>query len=285
VGQALFAELTARGWDCQGSFHEHPEISGQFFKLDLADLKSVEGEILSRQPQALFLPSGWTWVDGCEDDPKRAFLVNAAAPEAAARAASLLNCALVYYSTEYVFGAQGGPYDELRAPAPLGVYGASKLEGELRVAGAWSGALILRTTVVYGPEPQGKNFVYQLRKSLEAGKEMRVPNDQFSSPTYNQDLARASVDLVERQLSGLWNVAGPDVINRYDFSRLAARAFGLDASLIKPASTAELKQKAGRPLGAGLRIAKLVKALGWSPRGVDAGLRDMAQQLMDAARG
>src|SRR6185369_7789495 len=124
------------------------------------------------------------------------------------------------------------------------------------VAAAWPGALILRTTVVYGPEPQGKNFVYQLRKSLEAGRELRVPMDQVSSPTYNADLARASVELVERQCNGLWNVAGPDVINRYEFSRLAARAFGLDASLLKPVPTSELKQRAGRPLAAGLVIDK-----------------------------
>ena len=105
---------------------------------------------------------------------------------------------------------------------------------------------------------------------------MRLPVDQVSSPTYNADLARASADLVERRLSGLWNVAGPDEINRYQFAILAARILGLDASLLKPATTAELRQKAGRPLGAGLKIGKLLKALGWSPRSAQAGLEAFA---------
>jgi dTDP-4-dehydrorhamnose reductase len=218
-------------------------------------------------------------VDGCEDDPERAMLINARAPEAAADAAAHLNCPLVYYSTEYVFGEHGGPYDELRAPQPLGAYGASKLEGENRVRQAWGGALVLRTTVVYGPEPQGKNFVYQLIKNLKAGAPMKVPDDQISSPTYNADLARASVDLVERGLNGIWNVAGNSVMDRCSFAKLAARTFQLDAKLIEGVKTADLKQKARRPLDAGLSIEKLSKALGWTPSGPEEGLRRMAQSI------
>lgn len=279
VGQALIAELESRGWGWEGSFFEHREVNPRLFKLDLSDLSAIRREVFARAPQALFLPSGWTWVDGCEDDPDRATLVNARAPEAAADAAAHLNIPLVYYSTEYVFGEHGGPYDELRAPQPLGVYGASKLEGERLVQQAWGGALILRTTVVYGPEPQGKNFVYQLLKNLREGKTMKVPDDQISSPTYNRDLARASVDLVERDLNGIWNVAGSACMDRCAFARLAARTFGLNPLLIEAVKTADLKQKARRPLDAGLSVGKLVKTLGWSPATPEEGLRRMADAL------
>jgi dTDP-4-dehydrorhamnose reductase len=275
VGQALIKELESRGWGWEGSFFEHREVDPRLFKLDLADLAAVKREVYARKPQAVFLPSGWTWVDGCEDDPARAIRVNALAPEAAAEAAAQLNSTLVYYSTEYVFGENGGPYDELRAPAPLGAYGASKLEGELRVRDAWGGALVLRTTVVYGPEPQKKNFVYQLIKNLKAGTPMQVPDDQISSPTYNRDLARASLDLVEKQANGLWNVAGSACIDRFSFAKLAARIFGLDAGLIRGVSTAELRQKARRPLKAGLMLDKLVGNLGWTPSGPEEGLARM----------
>jgi dTDP-4-dehydrorhamnose reductase len=279
VGQALIQELEGRGWSWDGSFYEHREVNSRLFKLDLSDLPAIRREIFARAPQAIFLPSGWTWVDGCEGDPERARLVNARAPEIAAEAAAHLNCALVYYSTEYVFGETGGPYDELRAPAPLGVYGASKLEGEERVRNAWGGALILRSTVVYGPEPQGKNFVYQLLKQLRAGEKLKVPSDQVSSPTYNRDLARASVDLVEKDMNGLWNVAGSSTMDRFNFARLAALSFGLDPTLIVPVKTADLQQRARRPLEAGLLVGKLVKALGWSPSGPEEGLKRMAEQL------
>jgi dTDP-4-dehydrorhamnose reductase len=284
VGQALARDLESRGWDWQGSYHQHPEVSGKLFQLDLGDLGSIEREILSRAPGAVFLPSGFTWVDGCEDDPLKVRLINALAPEAAAKAAARLNIPLVFYSTDYVFGAEGGPYDELRAPSPLGVYGVSKLEGELRVQEAWPGSLVLRTNVVYGPEPQGKNFVYQLLKSLKQGKAMSCPVDQISSPTYNTDLARASIDLVEKGLNGLWNVAGPELMDRYSFARLAARIFELDASLLKPVRTSELQQRAARPLGAGLSIGKLKLALGWTPLSPEAGLTRM-QEALEALHG
>jgi dTDP-4-dehydrorhamnose reductase len=213
------------------------------------------------------MPSGWTWVDGCEDDPGRARTVNALAPEAVAQECARQGAGLVYYSTEYVFGESGGPYDELAKPDPVGVYGASKLEGEQRVLEACPEALSLRTTVIYGPEPQGKNFVYQLVKNLVAGKPMTVPTDQLSSPTYNRDLARASVELVEGLERGIWNVAGPEVIDRATFAHLAAAVFGLDGGLLKPTDTPSMKQKARRPLSAGLRIEKLVERLGWKPLG------------------
>jgi dTDP-4-dehydrorhamnose reductase len=282
VGQALARELERRGWGWEGSFFEHAGIDERLFRLDLSDLESIGRELLARAPAAVFLPSGWTWVDGCEDDPQRAFRINALAPEAAARAAARLGVPLVYYSTEYVFGENGGPYDELGATAPLGVYGASKLEGELRVQAAWSGALILRTTVVYGPEPQGKNFVYQLIRNLRAGRGMDLPDDQISSPTYNRDLARASLELVERRLNGLWNVAGGAVIDRYNFGRMAAREFGLDASLLRPVSSSALLQKARRPLRAGLLVDKLASTLGWTPATPEQGLQRMKAELEGA---
>jgi dTDP-4-dehydrorhamnose reductase len=279
VGQALIRHLESGGWDWQGTYFEHPEVDPRLFRLELSDLAGIHREILARTPQAVFLPSGWTWVDGCEDDPEKARRINALAPEAAAKACALLNCALVYYSTEYVFGVSGGPYDEYRAANPLGVYGASKLEGEERVGQAWSGALILRTTVVYGPEPQKKNFVYQLIKNLSAGKSMTVPDDQVSSPTYNGDLARASLELVEARQSGIWNVAGDADLDRLAFARLAARTFGLDAGLIQGRPTAELGQKARRPLKAGLLCGKLSGKLGWAPSGPEDGLRRMKAAL------
>ena len=266
VGQALIVECEKRNWRWQGTCHEHP-LDARLVKLDLADLGAVRAAVKAAKADVVFMPSGWTWVDGCEDDPQRAQLVNALAPEAVAQECARVGAGLVYYSTEYVFGEQGGPYDEYAAPAPVGVYGASKLEGERRVLAACPEALSLRTTVVYGPEPQGKNFVYQLIKNLSAGKPMTLPVDQLSSPTYNRDLARASVELVEGLERGIWNVAGPEVLDRATFARIVAAVFGLDASLLKPSDTASLKQKARRPLGAGLRIEKLVERLGWKPLG------------------
>jgi dTDP-4-dehydrorhamnose reductase len=295
VGQALIAVCEARGWDWAGSFHEHPEVlspspasgalhPGRTFALDLNDPAAAAACLRERAPDLVFLPSGWTWVDGCEDDPERARRINALAPEAVAGECSRLGAGLVFYSTDYVFGENGGPYGETSPTGPLGVYGSSKLEGEQRVLAACPGALVLRTTVVYGPEPQGKNFVYQLLRTLLAGKPMTLPSDQISTVTYNRDLARASVELAEGRERGLWNVCGPENIGRADFGRLAADCFGLDAGLIRAARTRDLAQKARRPLAAGLLSDKVRGRLGWPMAGPREGLRRMRDEMEAAGK-
>lgn len=284
VGQALVLECERRGWSWEGSYREHP-LRGGLFKLDLADLRATAAAVREHAPDVVFLPSGWTWVDGCEDDPSRSRLLNALAPEAVALECAASGAALVCYSTDYVFGEHGGPYGEEASPAPLGVYGRDKLDGEQRVAAAFPGALILRTAVVYGPEPQGKNFVYQVIAKLRSGAGMTLPEDQSTSATYNRDLARASLDLVGRGQRGIFNVAGPELIDRYAFGRLAAEIFGLDARLLTPAKTADLAQRARRPLDCGLRIGKLAECLGWTPAGPREGLGLMKHEMERGGQG
>ncbi len=279
VGQALAREIEKRGQTWVGTCYQHPEVDPKLKPLDLEDFEAVERVIVEARPSAVYLPSGWTWVDGCEDDPAKAMRINAEAPEVAAQACASLEIPLVYYSTEYVFGEKGGPYDEVAKPNPLGAYAKSKLAGELRVQAALPAALIIRTTVVYGPETQGKNFVYQLVKSIKEGKQVNLPKDQLSSPTYNCDLARASVELIGQKAQGIWNVAGPEMMDRASFGFLVASVLGLDANLIRAVSTHDLGQKAARPLSAGLKINKMVKALGWTPLTPRQGLEALAEVM------
>jgi len=140
-------------------------------------------------------------------------------------------------------------------------------------------AIVIRTSVVYGPERQAKNFVYQLLRRCRAGETVRVPADQLSSPTYNQDLAVASVELAEREALGLIHVAGAEILGRYAFALLACRVFGVDASRVEPVTTAALNQRAPRPLRAGLRIDTARRLLGATLRPAEAGLRAMREAL------
>jgi dTDP-4-dehydrorhamnose reductase len=117
--------------------------------------------------------------------------------------------------------------------------------------------LIIRTTVVYGWEREGKNFIMQMLRNLNKGVPMRVPLDQFSSPTYAQNLADAVRDLVCANEVGIFNIVGSEVINRYEFAKIVCDVFSLDANLLIPVRTSELNQKAKRPLRAGLKIDKV----------------------------
>jgi dTDP-4-dehydrorhamnose reductase len=142
----------------------------------------------------------------------------------------------------------------------------------------------VRTTLVYGPEPQGKNFVYQLLRRLGAGLPTTVPADQRSTPTYNQDLAAATVELVEGGLIGVWHLAGPAILDRHGFALIACDVFGLDPALVVPVTTAALGQRAPRPLHGGLGIDRSRSGLATPLRGPREGLEAM-RAVVEAAAG
>ena len=108
---------------------------------------------------------------------------------------------------------------------------------------------------------------------------MRIPADQVSSPTYNVDLAQATVELCERNLGGVYHLAGDGVMDRFAFARIACDVFGLDPSRLTPVTTAQLGQKAARPLKAGLAIGKAKGVLTTPLKSPEAGLRAMREVL------
>ena len=283
VGAALGQQLSARGHSWIGTYAGVPRPG--LVPLDVTDAGATRRLIDEAAPDWVFCAGALTHVDHCEEHPEEAFRVNRDAPGLVARAAAERGAGIVYYSTEYVFDGERGPYAEDDPVRPISIYGRSKLEGEDAVRQANPRSVIARTTVVYGPEPQGKNFVYQLLKRGRAGESMRAPADQISSPTYNVDLAAASVELAERDLTGVYHVAGSDVLDRHAFARLVCRVFGLDEASLTPVSTAALGQRASRPLRAGLRIDRARAALATPLRGPEEGLRAMRMAIEGAGSG
>jgi dTDP-4-dehydrorhamnose reductase len=205
--------------------------------------------------EAIYCVGGATDVERCETDRDWAMNTNYRGPVALARAA--IEIPFIYFSTEYVFDGIDGPYTEESKPSPVSVYGLSKSLAEQEILGLHSQALVIRTTVVYGNDSRRKNFLYSLHRSLRSGQKIRVPADQISTPTYNRDLASATLHLARTGSAGIFHICGPDLLSRYEIALKASKVMGLDASLITGVPTAELNQKAPRPLRAGLRIDKL----------------------------
>jgi dTDP-4-dehydrorhamnose reductase len=280
VGAAVTARLRERGHDVVGTYHGVPQPGTRL--LDLTDLAATERLIAEVEPDWVVCPAGLTHVDRCEDHPDEAMAVNRDAPAAAARAAAKRGAGFVYFSTEYVFDGTAGPYAEDDPINPLSVYGRSKLEGERRAAAENPRTVVIRTTVVYGPEPQGKNFVYQMLRRARDGEPIRAPRDQISSPTYNVDLAAATVELIERDFHGVLHVAGPAVLDRYAFAQEVCAVFGLDQGLVEPVATSALGQRARRPLRAGLAIDRARGLLRTPLRSPREALSDMRRALEGA---
>jgi len=238
------------------------EASG-WTALDLATVSAAEAdELVGRfQIAAIYCVGGMTYVDGCESTPELARRINCEGSAILAAAAAKHGARFIYFSTDYVFNGRSGPYAEDAAADPICVYGRSKWQGELAVRDAHPAALVIRSTTVYGPDPNERNFLYSLRKGLAGNQLFRVPADQIATPTYNVDLAAAVVALTNGGAQGVFHVAGPDLVSRLEFARRAVAVMGLEATNLSGVSTGELAQMAARPLRGGLLTGKLTANL------------------------
>ena len=258
VGSHLLAAARSRGHEAIGTFRQH-EGPG-LVHLDLANVTTAETLLERERPDAVIHAAGWTWVDGCEDDPQRAQAENAGQPARLGRLCHARGIHFTYLSTSYVFDGREGPSDESAAPNPINVYGRSKLEGEQRVQKACGGAALLpRSICVYGVEARMKNFGYQVWHALREGKTLTVPSDQCGNTTYAGDMAGWLMPLIEGRQCGIRHLAGPKPdCTRTEWAEMLVRAFHAlgrtpaDGFNIVAVPTAQLGQKALRPLQAGL---------------------------------
>jgi len=276
VGEHLLHTLHARGLNATGTYFSHavPDMEA----LDVRDAAKVLGLLKRVQPQVVYLPASLTNVDWCETNPAEGYAINVRGVHHVVQAANEIGARLVYFSSDYVFDGGDGPYREEAPVNPLCEYGRQKVMAEHAVALHAREALIVRTTVVYGWERQGKNFIQRLCDTLRAGQTIRAPVDQIGSPTYAPDLASAAVELAQAGAHGVYHVVGSELADRYEFACEAARVFELDGRLIQAVKTDELKQTASRPLRAGMCIDKVSARLGRPLLSYRDGLRVMAAE-------
>jgi dTDP-4-dehydrorhamnose reductase len=275
IGEHCLNALRASGEShAAGTYRQHHREG--LVQLDITDARGVNDLVAQLRPKIIYLAACVANVDYCETHPDVAYQTNVRGVANVVQAANQAGCKLVYLSSEYIFDGHSGPYDERAATNPLSVYGWQKLAAEHYIAAFAEHWLIIRTTVVYSWESQGKNFVYRLRSSLLDGKTINVPCDQISSPTYAPDLVDAILQLTAQDARGVFNVAGPRVVNRFDFAVSAASAFDLDPKLVIPVKTSSLAQPALRPLNAGLIVTKVERALGRPMKDFSTALKEMA---------
>jgi len=258
VGTALSLALKERGHTVFQTYHKNKIPDGIPYDLTKDNPRDL---LFKAQPQVVFCPGGATNVDRCEETAESTHVLNVQGPFALAATAVRFKSRFVYFSSEYVFDGKSGPYREEDESRPLSVYGRTKAEAEFLLLRQIPGSLILRTAVVYGPEPQEKNTVYQLLRNLSEKKDFRAPQDQITTPTFNRDLAESAIILAERGTSGLVHVAGSESLSRYDFALEVCRVFGLDEGRLIACTTSDLGPKATRPLKAGLNCDKLKRLL------------------------
>jgi dTDP-4-dehydrorhamnose reductase len=276
VGHHLALAAERRGLPWSGTFHANPRPGLE--ALDVRDAAAVARVVGTARPAYVIVPAAAAHVERCELEAQRTYEVNVVGASHLVDAANEVGAVVVYFSSDYIFDGADGPYDEFAPTNPISQYGVQKLSAEHLIMQRANEALIVRTTVVYGPEPQGKNFIYRLLAALRKGEEIAVPMDQISTPTYAPELADAVFDLLAAGVRGVINVAGRELVTREEFAREAASAFGEDPTLVRPVLTSELGQAAPRPLRGGLRSELAERRLGRELPGYTEGLRRLTSE-------
>jgi dTDP-4-dehydrorhamnose reductase len=207
--------------------------------------------------------AAYTAVDLAEKEPEKAYLANAEAPGNAARICKQFGALFIHVSTDYVFNGQGTqPYKETDAVDPLGVYGASKLQGEQRVMEHNSSSMILRTSWVFSSF--GKNFVKTMIRLMKDRDSINVVADQFGCPTYAADLAKAIIEIIadkDKQIPGIYNYCNDGVTTWFDFAK-AIKEYTGSSCLVLPITTTEYPTPAKRPAYSVLDTTKIRSQLG-----------------------
>ena len=165
--------------------------------VDFRDENGLRAAVRNARPAVIVNAAAYTAVDRAETEEEQplARTVNALAPGVLAEEAARAGALFIHYSTDYVFdGAKRTPYVESDAPAPLGAYGRTKLEGERRVLAAGGRSVILRTSWVYGPK--GNNFLLTMLRLFMERSEVKVVDDQLGAPTSARYLADATLKVI-----------------------------------------------------------------------------------------
>jgi dTDP-4-dehydrorhamnose reductase len=254
---------------------------------------SMAAAIRDAAPDMVINAAAYTSVDQAEDEPERAFRINAEAAGEAAEAARAIGAPIVQLSTDYVFDGRGtGPYGPGAPTAPLGIYGRSKLDGEEKVRSANPDHVIVRTAWVFSPF--GRNFVKTMMGLAERSDTVRVVGDQRGNPSSALDLAEGLLAMLERWRAGertglgsVYHLGGTGEASWAEFAAAIfeeCRKLGLPAAEVEPIATADWPTRAVRPANSTLDSSRFSLDFGYEMPEWRLSARDVVRRLAGAAR-
>ena len=234
---------------------------------DLSDVSGLRALIDSVRPDVIVNAAAYTAVDQAEQEPQLAAAVNAEAPRVIAEQAKKLDALFVHFSTDYVFdGTASDPYLETDPTNPINVYGATKQAGEAAVVQTGGRYLVLRTSWVFSSS--GRNFLNTVRRLVQERPSLSIVNDQIGSPSLADDLAAATIKIVNtvtnsnEDLYGTYHLTGAGNTSWYDFARAIVAGLGSHHVSVTPIGTADYPTPARRPRYSVLNTDKIRQQLG-----------------------
>jgi dTDP-4-dehydrorhamnose reductase len=222
-----------------------------------------------------YLPAALTHVDRAESQREECRSINVDGVDHVARTLAKTGATLVFFSTEHVFNERAMPWRENEPTCPLSVYAASKVAAEELIREVLPKRhLIVRTSWVFGPDPQEKNFLFRVRRTLDSGELLKVAPGQWGQPTYGPDLARTARRLVRRNARGTIHVAGPLAMTRLNWALMLAEEMGYSTQRVALDWSPPSSDRAPRPQHIRLSRRRLLSYLDEDPiRSPQQGIR------------
>lgn len=249
------------GTDFQKILDEENEeyVATDVNELDITNKDEIANFLKDKNIDIIINCAAYNNVDKAEDEQEFCYKLNAHAPKYLAEAAQKAGATFVTYSTDFVFdGSKGVPYKETDSPNPLSVYGKSKLEGEKAVLKHYSRSFIIRTSWVFGIA--NKNFNTQVIEWSKKNEELKIVDDQVSTPTYSYDLAVFSWMLINTGKFGLYHMSNGSEASKYDQAEYILEKIGWDGKLNR-AKSSDFNLPAERPKYSKLNSEKLEKTV------------------------
>jgi len=230
-------------------------IATDFNELDITQKSAIENFIIDKEFDCIINCAAYNDVDGAEKDKDNCFLLNAYAPHYLADIAKKIGAIFIHYSTDFVFdGCKNSPYTEEDNPNPISIYGQSKLEGENRVLDCYEKSIVIRTSWLFGIA--GKNFNTQVLSWAKKQNELKIVDDQVSSPTYAKDLAEFSWLLLQKKVYGLFHFSNDGVASKFDQAKYLLQKAGWKGCVLRGKMNEFLLQ-AKRPFYSKLDSSKM----------------------------
>lgn len=248
-------------------------------ELDITNSSSIEEVFEDFKPQYCINAAAYTAVDLAESEEERAFLINAQGVENLALACKEYGVELIHISTDYVFdGDTNLSYEEDNFTSPLGVYGASKREGEILALEANPRTVILRTSWLYSEF--SKNFVTTMLNLFEQKKELGIVHDQFGQPTNANDLAQAILDIISHRekVYGIFHFSNYPETTWFEFASKIAQLSKSEIQLNR-IDTSNYPTPAPRPKRSTMALDKIEKVYGIEPKYWDVSLEETVELL------
>ncbi len=243
------------------------QLEYPWYRTDIGDRDKTVMTVTCADPDVVIHCAAVTDVDRCETDPETAYRINSEGAGNIAQACAECGARMVLISTDHVFDGVSGPYSENDIPNPVNVYGRSKLEGEHAASAQVDKLLIVRIAVIFGKRTEGvkHNFVTWLVEQFQAGKTVNAWKDQFTTPSYLEELSRVLWQLIIKDTTGIFHFGTSDRLSRYSMALEVCKIMGFSEELINPVNFSDLDIKAKRPLQSGFKTDKVKEILNMPP--------------------